>query len=507
MSASRTVTVAVPNNLHGEPVQAAVAQAVHEVWAEVGLCSRPVVELVDSTSGDTLLDGHPVLVSARRLESAVLAGGGDTRRPGEGGAPRDLLADRLDAGPPAEAAALLCSVVDTTLRADLACLVRPESEQIAEGLCAPGSWYSRVPVPVAAEAVQLLAEFGVAPSHLPQVGFLPELEPESPVDPLRLCEAIMRGSQSAAQLDPVIELHPETLRRLTSGPRPLRTLLVSGTGPTGAKGMKDELFANYGIRLPAISVRAVDQPRHVVRFRFGSLRSPAHLVLPDAMTARIVAGPPTSTEWVGTYTDPLYGEEWVLVEDREPPSGALNEVDPAGLVIRALHSEARVRLAMWAPPAASLFDEFEVPFDREALHLEEASAALRWLASSQAPLHAVARILEAIISAEARHVTTVLGMVDHLRHALGAALQGSIVNATNWDLVEIDEEAAAAAVGAGAAGPLIEAAPALRTSVRQMVVTCPARWRQGIERLLRPVADVAIVVSAEELQAAPLGAP
>jgi hypothetical protein len=124
-------------------------------------------------------------------------------------------------------------------------------------------------------------------------------------------------------------------------------------------------------------------------------------------------------------------------------------------------------------------------------------AILRALAALAPGDDLAARLTEGTITAETDGATSVDAMTRHLRRLLGPAVLGPVPTATEYMTVTLEDATAAEAVRAGPAEPLVAAA--LTSSFDQLVVVCPARWRSDVTRLLRPLADVAVVVAGDEV--------
>ena len=499
MTVERHARVGLPAELLTKDNVEAISATVHMVWAEMELSSTPQVAVVSGPLAEVVVDGELLPVSARRIEAATIAGSGEARHPDETGSPHQLLADRLASTGTPTASAIIAHVVDATLRGALPGLVRAESAAIAQRLGATLEvpW----PIDVAAEAISLAAELGVSPPDLRA----DDVIGEPVIDPYALCERFLTAAENAGRLCPTIELNPRTLRRLTTG----ATAFRAGTGgqPGSAQGLKDELFTDYGVRLPPISLRAVDQPEWLVRFRFGAHRTPAHLVLPEGQWVKTaVDGEGVLEASTRLFINPVRGERYSLTDNPVDTNDPWTTFDPADLVMRTLFAEAKTRLAMWSPTASFLADQVGVPLGMTGLHLPEAGAALRWLLASQVSVHPIVRLSEGIVSAEARRATTVPAIADHLRASLAMGVQGPVLTAVVPEVIGIDEALALAAVDQDSAAPLIERTPNLVTAVGQVVVTCPARLRRDIERLLWPLRDTAIVIAEEERQALPQSA-
>jgi hypothetical protein len=462
------------------------------------------VVIGDGEVGDVSVDGRPVPVSARRIEQATLAGSGAARGPGEDGAPHDLVARRLEELDPSSAVRLVGCVVDTALRGDMAGLIRAERDAVARGLL-EGRDTAPSRLEDLAEAVALAAEFGVVPG--------PRADPTSLLrlgagdGPDLLAEGLTTGWLANAPPQPTIEAHPATLRRLTTGERPLRRDHMANADP-GPRGLMNDLFLDYGVLVPGVALRTADLPDSVVRFRFGSCRTAAYLVPDDSqavLTMDPVLLPPDSG--ARPFLDPAYGERWSLVDLPVDPSWPpASQLDPAAVVIRALLAEMKTRLGLWSPTWDQL-PAFNWPWlDRDRLHLDEAEAALRWLLSAQASVHMLARLTEAVIVAAAEEIRGPEAIARRLRSILGKSVLGPLASSPEYRLLWVGEAIASEAVDRRSASPVLEEFKELTRATEQVVVSCPGRWRRELQCLLRPLSDTVLVAADEELAQLPVAA-
>lgn len=498
MSAERVIEVGMPPALRRgsatSELMKKLSEVVEFVWSELELPSKPRVAVTDRTPGSVTLDGRPVPVSARRIEQAVLAGSSVARQPGEVGTPRELLIQRLNCPDPDAAANVAACFLDVTLRAGAAGFVRAESMAIAQRLIlAIGD---RAPqLEVMSDAVACAADQGVIPCQLDREVDLAGDGAELGLD--ALSERLIRSWVDVPPR-PVIEANPATLRRLTTGGRTLRSPL----------DFMKELFANYGVRLPAASLGVTDQPESIVRFRFGNVRTAAHLVLPD--TQVVVMTPPDtlpSSSGARPFVDPAQGEVWSLVDlpvDQAWPQEYL--LDPTAVVTRSLLAEMKTRLPLWAPTLTELpgFNWSRIVGER--LQPDEVNGALRRLLCAQASVHLLSRLTEGIVTAAAEGTRGSAAITARLRSFLGPAVLGPLTASSDYTLIEIDRPLAREAIESESAAPLLDRHPALATRTRQFVVTCPDQWRREVECLLTPLSDIVVVLADEELASLPAAA-
>jgi hypothetical protein len=502
VSEERLVEVGVPRELRRRSATEpdGLLAAAQRVWSDLGLPSRPRVVATDLPPGTVTVDGRPMALSARRIEQAVLAGSGAMRRPGDPFRPRDLLVERLEALDPSEAQQVVACLVDVALRADVAGLVRADREAIARGRIGPGT--TARPLGTVSEAIVIAAEHAVVPRPLAGTEDLPG--DDAPGGPDTLAERLVRSWLAAAPPTPTVEASAATLRRLTTGPARLRREHMANEA-RGPRGLMNDLFLDYGVRPPAVSLRVVDLPESLVRFRFGECRTSAYLVPADSQAVVTLDPALLPPDSVVPFTDPAYGKTWSLVElpvDPEWPQAS--ELDPAAVVIRALLGEMKTRLALWTPTWDELQTFAGLWLDYDRLNLDDAGAALRWLLSAQGSVHQRARLTEAVIEAAADGVEGPAAVADRLRSRLGRSVLGPLAASISFTPVAVDDALAREAVEKGSSGPLLETFPELTAATDQLVVSSPALWRREVECLLRPLSDTVVVAAEEELAQLPL---
>lgn len=507
MTAERVIDIGVPplwSRGAAEAAEASLTQTAAAVWDDFGLPSRPqVVVRADPAgtpcgsvaAGAVSVDGRRVPVSARRLELAALAGGAAARRRGEEDhTPRRLLAGRLEVESTTALNVLTC-LLDSTLRADAAKLVRLDSESVAPRLMASGGVGGSVGA--VSEAVALAAELGVPPSHLAAAG---PLAAGSAADPDALAGDLVTVALAGCPPELAVEFNVTTLRRLTTG-------LAAHRFAAGGPGLHRAMFLDYGVLLPAAKLTLADIPESVVRFSIGGVRTPVHLVLPESQV--VLAVPPAQLPAdVGArpFLDPLYGAAWSVVDLPLDDQPGVEAFDATDLIVRALRAELRTRLALWPPRAAELHLPWLSRPDDGAPH-STTDTAIRWLLAAQTTVQPRARLAEALVGAAADRVTGVTDLVARLRAMLGGAVLGPVATATAAQVVRVDAEVARAVAEGNSPDPLVARYPEITETASQVVVRCPARWRRAVERALRPLADTVVVAADEELAAVPDGVP
>jgi hypothetical protein len=431
-----------------------LVNVVYGLWNELGLTSSPVVKAIDGPQGRITVDGRLVPISARRIAAAQLAA--------------------------TDAEAVLALMVDAALRSDLANLVRAE-----HGVD---------------PSVVLAAELSLNPAQLADHGEPPESVPSD--DLFARCEWLVAQRTGIAPLHPAIVLHPTTMRRLTTGTARLGPDLMVGQRERGLRGMKDELFAEYGAEIPPVGLHLGEQPESLVRFVIGGMRTGAHYVL--AEDECVVTTDPSNLPSAASARpciDPQYGARWSIVDESwQADDGDTTVLDPAAWVVRCLTAELKTRLGLFAPTEWDLRWRWSWPANIAfSLPLERAAASFRWLLASQGTVQPMARLTEGVIMAEAEHETSIEAMTARFRRLLGPAMQGPIPTAVDHRILPLDDALAEVAVRADSAEPLVTALPELTSTVEQLVVVCSSPWHRDVTRLLRPLADVAIVIQPNEV--------
>ena len=404
---------------------------------------------------------------------------------------------RLAAADPAMAARVIGGLVDVALRAARPLLVRAERVEIARRLAGGPD-----DVDALADAVGLAADLGVNPVGLADGGV-----DGAGAEPYAAAEWMVQRCLERERPEPTIEADAATLRRLTTAPSALRPELIVGTDFPGPLGLAHRLYRSYGLTAPRVRLGLADRPPSQVRFAFGAGgRSAAHLVPPDDLVAitlppRFLAAPAVP------YLDPFLGEPWSLVRVDRAAEALLGTtgtrvLDPAALVLNALLAEMATRLPLWAPvgDALGVGDLGAI----RGVPLPATAAAVRRLLASRVSLQGNVRLKEAAVLLAAEGVEAVDGIETGLRALLGRAVVPPTVPTTDVEVVEVDAALADAAVAAGSVEVLLRALPRLGATSDEIVVTVPHARRREVERLLAALADVLLVVAAEEYALLPV---
>ena len=294
-----------PSLTAGIPHARDLAEAsVLGVWQELGLPSRPRVEIVTYTLDVPVtvsIDGERLPLSARRMLALTWAA---TEKPYKSATvDAQLCVGLLGQGSPVQRARALGWLIEATLKAALPRLVQHDRDLFG-------------PVTTGVterQGLALAAELGLAPSQLPLGDVAIEQAPDAREDPWVWCELMAQAASD--RLGVTIQLNRGSLRRITTGPGALAPEMFVSDSQPRTRGIFDALFAQYGARVPALAFELTDAaPDDVVVFRFGGIgRSPVRL-LPDGVEA-IKPGPETAptADIVGFAIDPVYGNTWPLV--------------------------------------------------------------------------------------------------------------------------------------------------------------------------------------------------
>jgi hypothetical protein len=523
MTASRAGTAAravrlqlsgdlLPPREHGGLMEAAYA-GLSEVWSELGLLSRPVVHL-EEVPGDrlagVLLDGQPLVLSAKRCQAIAVAVTGEPHRVDEPADVQSFLSKRAREATADSRRELVASLLCATVRGAMAAAVSGEAEALATS-CVPAA--SARLVPLATRALVLAAELGVPPSHL-DPSLLSTAIGEPGDDPYRVCDTVVSEAVESGRLSPVLEFNRSTLRRLTLSAQPLRSsLMASEDWRLGMPRMiRYDSIWHYGITLPDIALGVADDlADDRCRVRFGRLRTPCRLVLAEGSVAVDNSQPALGDRGPDAYhVDPVYGERWPVFEGggEQPLAAFSTPYDPAALVIRAVYAELCLRLAWWTPDWLPVLAE-GYPFSGALLARlrERIRPVLRWLVADGVALRHEEPVLEGMVASFAHGDDAVPTLVSQARQVLGAAVLGVLPGIVDMDVLPLDPATADEAVRANSLAPLLERHPELLSTAETFVVTAPAAVRASLQRLLRPLKDVLLLAAVEEVQDAVLHLP
>lgn len=495
MSEQRLVQVGVPSG-NRDGIGQAIQEVVASAFADARLLSTPRLELVDGPIA-VRIDGELLPVSSRKMEQALLAGTGSFRRQDEYVAAPELVRNRLAAADPTMAASIVSSLVEAALRAARPAMIRAERVEIASRLMGRADLMGSL-----STAVGLAADLGVNAVILAEGGI-----DNPPPEPYAAAEWLVQQCLEREQPEPIIQAEPRTLTRLTTPPRMLRAELILGTEPPSPLGVAHRLYRSYGVTLPVVRLRLEDERTSQVRFSFGAGgHSAAHLVPSDDLA--VVTLPPRDLPTpAAPYLDPFLGDSWALVPadlvvDALVGTSGARVLDPAAVVLNSLLAEMATRLPLWAPTGDALGLDQLGQF--EGLPMQAISAAVRHLLASRVSLQSDARMKEAAILLAAARLSAIDQIEAGLRALLGRAVVPPTARTTGVVVVEIDEALATAATVAGSIEILVKARPELLTATSDLIVTVPHPLRRAVELLVRPLADVVVVVSDAEYAQMPI---
>jgi hypothetical protein len=509
---TREVSVAMPDALargeDGRRLREALEDAVLDVWRGLGLPSTPAVTVQEAPGwrlGDVRVDRRPLPLSGRRRQRVTVAVTGSLREPSAPPTAEAFVRERYTAADPEQREALVAALVDAALTASIADLVAADAELLAR------SWLgAEGPVERAAEVLCLVGLLGLAPAQIDSAA-LEWVVRGGADDPHQACHDLV--SSGARDLNPTLEMRPATLRRLTTSDRPFRPELIARGDPHAGtpRSIRAVALNAYGITLPRIDLAiAEDVPPDSFRVRFGPVRTPPELVLDDGCTAvEGVEGHPVPAAVVATYIDPIFGESWRVIDGSHagPRTWHARFYDPAALVIRGLAAELQPRLSWWAPASVP---ELDWPDLMSGALFEQMSdrigSVIRWLLAGTAPLQHSAPLLEGMAAALADGDRSTAGMVRRVRERLRAGAVGPMVSATDLEVVQLDDDAVAAALAAGSPEPLLGASPGLTDATGSVVVVCDAPQRARVGDLLFGLRDTIHVASRDEMRGAALAA-
>jgi len=498
---SEELDVAVPADLAAGGEVGALTEtlrgAVGQLWQELGLRSPPDVVITagsDRGPAAVTLASGPLPVSARTRELVLLAATGALRSAAEPSDVEDLLRARMVGSDPVGCQYIMTSLVDAALRASTGRLIRREAAQLAEEIISRARPRGSAPgLDIVAHGIGLAADLGVAPS---QYRTDRDIEFRDARDAYDVCEVLVDLADSAGNLSPRIEMSAATLRRLSTSPAVTGGL---NSWPQGIFATSD--LRHYGLSVPEVALHtANDLEDGRFRTSLGPVRCTPHLVLPDHV--RVVNdGNPDAAQQL----DPLYGDRWSVI-DVSDPAAQQGGFGPAAFLARSLHGDIKRHMGLWAMSPAS--DPQWPPF-RGALGDQmgrRAKSVLRWLLADGAAVENVSPLIEGIAACLAAGDESAAAMVESARAALGGAVLGLAPTNVDVDAFPLDDAAISQALQSDSAMALLDHHPQLLTSTGQIAVTCPAGVRAEVQRLLRPLSDVVMVCTADELRGTILSA-
>jgi hypothetical protein len=492
----------------------AAQEGLTEVWSELGLASRPAVHLDAGLEGPlagVVLDGQPLVLSAKRRQAIAVAVSGEPHRAGEPSDAESFVSGRAREATAEGRRELVASLLCATIRGAMGAVVAGEAEALASSWLPTGSAGLAA---LAARTLTLAAELGVPPSHL-NAFLLSAAAGDSGHDPYRICETLVSDAVISGRLSPVLEFSRSTLRRLTLSSQPLRSSLMADDNWTVGmpRMIRYDSVRLYGILLPDVALAVADDlADDRYRVRFGRLRTACQLVLAEGSVAVDTSQPGPEDPSRGAYhVDPLYGGSWPVFEGSVPqqPVGTSSvPYDPAALVIRGLYAELCLRLAWWRPDSVPALAEGG-PFSGALLERlrRDVRPVLRWLAADAVTMRHGEPVLEGMVASYALGDDAVPTLVSTARQVMNAAVLGLAPSFTDMDVLSLDPATIDKAIHADSLAPLLQRHPELLSTVETFIVAAPAAVRATLQRLLRPLGDVLLVAAEGELEDAALHVP
>jgi hypothetical protein len=469
-----------------------------DVWRELGLPSRPRVEVQRSAEHlpvTVAVDGERLPLSARRTLTLTWAAAGRPYQFGAADAHRwlDLIADRG----PRQRVTALAWLVEATLKAALSRLVKWDQDILLPQAVSTA-------YPMAAKGLTLAAELGLAPSQLPLNRVGTDMTPGVD-DPWAWCELI--ADTASTHLAITIRLARATLRRITTGPQPLATALFTMPPNPNDRGILDALFLQHGIRAPTLSFEVTDAvPAEVVVFSFGGVGSLPVRLLPDGVEV-IKPGrmTPPPADVLGYAVDPVYGGPWPVVTaataERLGEPTSPERYGAARFLLRALLGELQCRLACcWHKESASSWwyaasRHWPVAADLSV----QLDAVFRWLLADRATIQYADPISEGMARGLASGRRSVPDLVAEARLALHGGVLGPVPVEAEMVMIVPAADEVDMCLDGSSPWPLLDRHQGLQLDPRTQVLVVPTAARDRIQRLMRPLADVVLVMATEEL--------
>ena len=462
-----TVVVSAPPEQVGA-ITRAVDLVLATWWSELGAAARPPWNLrrVDSEECVRVFVGElPLRMSARRWEQAVTVALGRPRQPEELMVGWPEWVEQVWRQTPTARERIAAGAVDGMLRAGSS-----EILSLVGGLDEHGRR-------------NLLA--GRAPgSGSPSADWLPSDEPI------------------------VVEAEFAALRELT------RDMAV-------AKSLADQLVSTvtrrYGVQVPGFRFgRTTPQDGPAVRFRFGGVATPAHLLPPAGTVAvRVPRFRSLDDPVAGTVIDPLTGERRILVsEGSRAATSEFDVVDRMAWLANLMTSEASLRLALWAPNTVSpwFIGLGDLPKTAEQV-LRFLPEVLRRLAADRAFIGNEQPVVEAVLRVlvRAQHrgdpppdgsspeAPLVEEMEVEARGALGSGVLADLTHHGRIPIIDVDARLVHDRLGETREA-VLGRHPQLNETVGPVVLRVPGDARRGLAEAMRPLADVVHVVGSGEFE-------
>ncbi len=478
-----------------------VRDCVSSTCRALGLATEPRTEVVWGSGervAELYLDGKPLPVSTRRRCQVAVTTSGRPHQSSDPPYSEEFVLERAQSGDVDERCALLAALTKAGLHATASTLVASQAQKIAAARLGDADTGD---ITRAAQILELTAQLRVVPAQI-ETSVLAKAAALKDTDPYHACEQVLSSATQSDQLSPVLEFSRATLRRLTSSESSPAAGPATGAGSWGgSRGIRQECRNGYGVFLPPFRLAVVsDIAADRFRVRFGSSRTPDHLVLPTAHLAVFETPTADGADSGMSYLDQLHGG--ILPILSMTPSShmslpATSGFDHAALAIREIYSELRPRLAWWAPQTLPGIDAFSG--DLAARLSSRVAVVLRWLVADGATVFHEGPIIEGMLTSLGDGEPAVQDTIRSTREHLRAAVLGPVPVYDSPHAIDLDDQAVAEAGQSDSAAPLLERHPALVQSIRTVVAICSPDARATVQRLLRSLGDVVLVASTAEV--------
>jgi hypothetical protein len=474
---------------------------------DLGIDTELDVDVSCDASAESLcrivLGERELLTSARRRMLVASGVAGERCPVLQPGDTDELLGQLATDLPPQERAALIIGLVQASIVANLATVVAVCAGLSAANPSDDGGRHDEL------RSAERLARFGVAPVRMADaqasVGSTADGVPSS-----SRIEAFDLDDQIT------VEMAEPTLRWVTESPNLSRRWDESPggalTGFSTTVGVSSTLWTMYGVDLGPIRL-GIDPsiPADRFRIRFGEITTSAHALLPAEVVA--LRGRPSwlDGEHILRWTlDPIGGEWWPVVSEQwrwQAAQAGIPFLDTVAMITRTLFAEIQTRLARW--PAHRTAERWLGGLaDPLRTQLAEAMpAVVRTLLSDGVGVGQPAPVIEGMMRGLVSTDPSEAGMVDATRKVLGPAVVGLTPPEYVVEQLTLDSGALDEAIGADSVQPLLAAHPELLSTTVTHLVVCPEPHRATVAEMLRPLLDVARVVTEDEIADAALNLP
>lgn len=484
----------------------AVVGASATFLADLGIGAEIDVNVSSDASGESLcrivLGDRELVISARRRMLVASGVAGDRCPVLQPGDTDELLAEMAAALPPQERAALIVGLVQASVVANLATVVAACAGMSAANSSDDGGRDSL-------RSATRLARFGIAPARMAEAQASVGSTADGALPSARI-EAFDFGDQVT------VEMAEPTLRWVTESPNLSRRWDESPggalTGFSTTVGVSSALWTMYGVDLGPIRL-GIDPSIPVDRFRirFGEITTSAHALLPvDVVALRGQPGWLDGGDILRWTLDPIGGEWWPVVSEQwrwQAAEEGIPFLDTVAMITRTLFAEIQMRLARW--PAHRTAERWLGGLaDPLRTQLAEAMpGVVRSLLCDGVCVGQPAPVIEGMMRGLVSADPSEAGLVNATRKVLGPAVVGLTPPEYVVERLTLDSAALDQAIGTDSVQPLLAAHPELLSTTVTHLVVCPESHRAAVAEMLRPLLDVARVVTAEEIADAALNLP